>query len=48
MKLGTSYKRKAKNALKQTVYMALWHEEVPKRYKRTCGKRKETKEGYCV
>ena len=41
MKLGTKYKRKATNALKQTMHMALWKEEVPKQYKKSCGKRKK-------
>ncbi len=33
-KLGTVYKRKATNAAKQFVYMAIWHEEPPKQYKK--------------
>lgn len=44
MKLGTKYKRKATNAAKQTLYMTIWHEEVPKRFKRTCGNRKKRKD----
>lgn len=36
---GTKLKRKATNAAKQTMYMAMWNEEVPKKYKRCGGKK---------
>lgn len=39
MKLGTSLKRKAKNSAKQTLYMAMWGQEVPKGKKKVNGRK---------
>lgn len=44
MSIGTKYKRKATNAAKQSLYMIMWNEEVPKEYKRTCGNSKKSRE----
>jgi hypothetical protein len=33
-KIGTILKRKATNSAKQTIYQALWRENVPGKYKK--------------
>lgn len=34
MKIGTKYKRKAKNIGRQILYQTIWQEEVPVKYRR--------------
>jgi len=43
-RLGTIYKRKATNAAKQTLYMAMWGEEAPASKRKSGGQSKGRKE----
>jgi len=38
MKLGTYYKRKARNSARQFIYQLIWQEAVPKRMKKSGGR----------
>ena len=41
MRLSTYYKRKARNSARQFVYQLIWLESVPKKFKKSGGKKKK-------